>query len=288
MAWGVLEQRPAVLHRILVGRLRQLVDQGLHDEGRMAVPDRAPPQDRDASPRRVQFDPMVRDLLEIRRIGQALDRCGVDTVLDRRLLEQRADQDRLPHNRVLPGQRLAVGAQADAGTVQKGRPIVATAYIVLARPYCLDRRLGGLRHLNRLGHEIGREVGAPAESAAEECGMDVHLLGLEAGDPSGDLLVHALELRPSPDLALASSEPTVQFSGSIGACARYGTAYSASMVLTALPSPSLALPASAATAPGVVASWRNCSRSAVLSRLALGPRSQSILSASRPSFAAQK
>src|SRR5260370_9292064 len=37
--------------------------------------------------------------------------------------------------------------------------------------------------------------------------MDVHLLGLEAGDLRGDLLVHALELGPSPDLALARSEP---------------------------------------------------------------------------------
>src|SRR3989442_12557926 len=134
MAWGVPEQRPAVLHRILLGRLRQLVDQGLHHEGRMAVPDRAPPQDRDAGPGRVQLDPMVRDLLEIRRIGQALYRCGVDTVLDRRLLERRADQDRLPHHRVLPGERWAGVAQADAGTCQKGRAILAASDTVVALP----------------------------------------------------------------------------------------------------------------------------------------------------------
>ena len=48
--------------------------------------------------------------------------------------------------------------------------------------------------------EVG--VGAPAEAAAEEHGVDLDLLGLEPGDLRRDLLVQGLELRAGPDLAL--------------------------------------------------------------------------------------
>src|SRR6185295_17664806 len=78
-----------------------------------------------------------------------------------------------------------------------------------------------------------------------------------------------------------------QLSGSIGACARYGSSYSTSMCLAAPAIAVRTLPVSRATAPGCPARrWYSARNPAVDSAL-LAPSSQSMDSASRPRFAAK-
>jgi len=82
---------------------------------------------------------------------------------------------------------------------------------------------------------------------------------------------------------------TVQLSGSIGACARYGTSYSASSLVFAPPNAASNFPFSATIAPGLRAVARNSAICLTESNAAaLGRGVQSIWSASRPTLAAQK
>jgi len=81
---------------------------------------------------------------------------------------------------------------------------------------------------------------------------------------------------------------TTQLSGSIGACARKGSSYSASSTCAAEASAASGSPALRATRPGVAASCLYSARRPALESPALGPRSHSTASASRPRFAAQK
>ena len=76
------------------------------------------------------------------------------------------------------------------------RPVVAAADVVLARPHQLDRaaradRLGDLRQLGRQMHVRLR---APAEAAAGQHGLDLHLLRLEAEHVGDGLVVAGLQL----------------------------------------------------------------------------------------------
>jgi hypothetical protein len=92
---------------------------------------------------------------------------------------------------------------------------------------------------------------------------------------------------PTQISAAPSRTSTVQLRGSIGACARNGTSYSATSVFAADLIAS-GLSAFFAIGPGVFAAATSFARRPAVSSFAFGPRSQSISSASRPFFAAQK
>ena len=72
--------------------------------------------------------------------------------------------------------------EAGLDAVEERRAVVAAVDVVLAGPDHLDRDLRGLGHLHRLAHEVGGRRRPAAEAAAEEGGVDLDLLGLEAGD----------------------------------------------------------------------------------------------------------
>ena len=83
--------------------------------------------------------------------------------------------------------------------------VAAALDVVLARPDQLDRTfvLGGLQDLGGFrGHVAGRRR-APAEAAAGEQGLDLHLLRLEAENAGGHVLVDGLQLRAEQQLDAA-------------------------------------------------------------------------------------
>ena len=62
-----------------------------------------------------------------------------------------------------------------------------------------------LRDLARLDDVVGGRIGAPAEAAAREHRVELHLLGLEAEHLRRRRLVDALELRAHPDLGAVAA-----------------------------------------------------------------------------------
>ena len=126
-----------------------------------------------------------------------------------------------PDDYLLPGDGGALRIDADAQAVDVRRPVVAAAHVVLARPDDLDRRARRLRDLNRLGDDVARRGRAAAEAAAQEHRVDLDLLGRDAEDLRRRHLVHRLELRAGPDLALAVVRcGRCSSCGSMVACAR--------------------------------------------------------------------
>ena len=109
----------------------------------------APPQDRDADLRRVEFAPEVGDL--VRQFVRTLDRGRIDAVLHHRL-EGRSLEDRLADARARPGHDLSI-PHAAAHPVHDQRAVIAAADIVLPCPHELHRppRADRLGNLGKLG-----------------------------------------------------------------------------------------------------------------------------------------
>ena len=165
-----------------------------------------------------------------------------------------------------------------------GGPVVAAVDVVLARPHHLHRLPARLGHVHRLGDEVRGGVGPPAEAAAEEHGVDLDLLGLEAGDlgrePAGrssgtgcPTQISHLSAR-EPDGAVGRLHHRVRQVGHVvlgldglGRLAR---------------APAAVSPALAAGIPRVRPAAGTRSGAASLSSSAPGPRSHSTASASRP------
>ncbi|MNZ68377.1 hypothetical protein D3C78_866420 [compost metagenome] len=202
----VLEQSAPVLHRILAGRRRQLIDQRLHDKRGVGVAHRTQPQHADPGLWRMQFDLVIGQPSDVGAVGHALDRGLVDPVLDHARFKRGPGHDRLPDHHVLPGQRQAVSAQPDTRMVQERRAVIAAADIILPRPHGFHRCTGGLGDVHRFADEIRRRIGPAPEAATEKLGMDHHLFGFEPGDFPGDHLVQGLELGAGPDFALVLAD----------------------------------------------------------------------------------
>ena len=154
----------------------------------------------------MQVDAPVGDVGQIRRVGRALDGRAVDAILDEKSLERRPGQDRLPHERVIPRHRQSVRTKPDARAVQEHRPVIATTDVVFASPDGLHGCPGRLSDVHRVADEVRVGDRAPAETTAEEHGVDVDLRRLQSRDLRGELLVARLELRAGPDLALAVAD----------------------------------------------------------------------------------
>ncbi|MNO78083.1 hypothetical protein D3C76_692100 [compost metagenome] len=196
-----LEQRASIFHRVLAGRCGQLVNQRFHDEGGMGMSHRTQPQHADAGLGRMQLHLMIGQPLQIGTVRHALHGRLVDAVLDHGGFERGAGHDRLSDQHMLPRHRQAIGTEADPRLVQERRAVIAATDVILSRPHGFHRPAHGLGDLHRFGDKVRSRVGSPAETAAEELGVDLHLLGFEPGDLAGDHLVQGLELRTGPDLA---------------------------------------------------------------------------------------
>ena len=150
----------------------------------------------------MQLNLMVGQPFEVGTVHHAFDRGLVDAVLDHRRFEGGAGHDRLPDHHMLPRQRQPVGTQANPRLMQERRAVIAATNVILPRPHGFHRPARCLGNLHRFSDKIRRRVGAPAKTAAQELGMDFHLLWFEPGDFPGDHLIEGLELGASPDFAL--------------------------------------------------------------------------------------
>jgi hypothetical protein len=101
----------------------------------------------------------------------------------------------------VPRDRHALGVDSGLELVHEHRPEVAALDVFLAGPDGLDGNAFSFRDLDRVGHEVRRDVGAAAETASEECRVDVDLFRRQTGDGGADFLIHRLVLRPGPDVA---------------------------------------------------------------------------------------
>src|SRR5438093_82729 len=138
-------------------------------------------------------------------VARAFHGGGIDAAGRRPAL---LDEDARPHDAVPPRRRCALRVERGLEDVVGGRTIEAVLEIVLARPDDLHRPTDGLRRLHRVGDEIG--LPAPTEAAAEQRGVDGHLLERQARDLGGERLVAAGILRRHPDFAaLASNVSTL-------------------------------------------------------------------------------
>ena len=133
----------------------------------------------------------------------------VDAVLDHDGSERRAGDDRLADDAMLPADQLAVLVQRRFQPVEVQRAIEPAANVIFARPLQLDRDAVGAERLgdrDRLDDVVGAHVGAPAEAAAGEQRVDLHLLRLEPRGRRRVGLIDGLELVAAPDLATVGVE----------------------------------------------------------------------------------
>jgi len=122
----------------------------------------------------------------------------------------------------MPGDRHAVVTEAGPDEVVHHRAVVAAADVVLTGPDHLDRRLHRHGDLHRLAHEVGVSHSAPAEAAAEEHGVELHLVGREAGESSGGIPVPCLHLRSGPDVATVGADVSDAVEGLHGRVGKVG------------------------------------------------------------------
>ena len=148
-----------------------------------------------------------------------------------------------------PGDRPALGVQA------RGEPVVVVGSVhvvldvLLAGPDDLDRPIDVLRDRDRLGDKVDLEP--PAEAATQEVVVHPHLFRWKAGHLGGDRLGAGRHLRPHPHVAAVRRTCTVQLTGSMVACARNGSWYTASTFVGALAIARATSPSLRATTPVV-------------------------------------
>ena len=199
----VPEQPAPILQRVELRGPRQLVHEALHDEAGMRMADRTPPEDRDARLGGMQADPVVRDRLQVGGIGGAFDGRSVHALLDHHLRERGPLEDGLADDRLTPGDRQTIAAEARVQPVHPHRPVVAAAHVVFAGPDQLHRPPAAdlLGDLDAFGGVVGLEVGAAAERAAGEQGVDGDRARQVADDLGGVQLVHGRDLRAEDHVA---------------------------------------------------------------------------------------
>ena len=149
-ARGFLPSRSRrILERILLRRRGQLVDEALDHEGVARRADAAPERGRNAGRLLAHVvDVEVRDL--VRQLDGAVDRVGIDAVLEQRREEAR--HDRRADDAMVPGDELAVRIKSGADAVVVVGPVHVVLDVLLAAPDDLHRilrLLGDERRLQR-------------------------------------------------------------------------------------------------------------------------------------------
>jgi len=111
----------------------------------------------------------------------------------------------------------------------------------------------GLGDVDRLGHERALRIPAPPEAAAEERRVHLHLVGGRPVMPAAVICSIVWNCDPVQISQVPFASFTVQLRGSIVACARNGTSYSASRRFAADASAASGSPALTAWVPGDLA-----------------------------------
>ena len=99
----------------------------------------------------------------------------------------------------MPGRELAGPVEPGLQVVRGDWPEAAVVDVVLARPHHLDRSAGLLRQQHRIDDEIDVAVSAPAEAAAHQHVVELHLVARNAEQLGGRFAGGRLALRSRPD-----------------------------------------------------------------------------------------
>ena len=220
-------QRAAELERVLAGGPRHLLDEALHVDAVLVGVDAAPRADRHVRVAHRVFDQQVRHRVAELRVARlfvpALQLAVVLAVLRCRRIEQGVD--RLAGHAHVQADEVALRVEAGRQLALRDRPVEVVRLILLAAPDQLDRRAGELLgDRDRLAHVVLRAA-APAEAAAE-----VDAVHLALARAAGRRLPTARRARPRRSASAPRPPPcrrvkrTVQFIGSMQACARNGVA----------------------------------------------------------------
>ncbi len=171
----------------------------------MGIADGAPGEGRHAGLRHVIVDGDVGHL--IGQLRRALDRQRVDAVPDHHA-EERALDEGLAHERVLPAGDIALVVDRAAHLVHEHRPVIARLDVVLAGIGELDRMLlaAGFEDHGGIDVEIGDEIAAPAEAAAGKERRDRHVLRRDAERLRDPALLDRLHLGARGDVILAVAD----------------------------------------------------------------------------------
>ena len=159
----------------------------------------------------------VRQVID--QIDRAFRRIGIEAVLEAR--RQPSRDHRRTGEAVVPGDRLALLVEARGDAVEPIGPVHVVLDVFLARPHDLHGTIDLLGDLDGADRAVGLEP--PAEAAADQMIVDDDLLGRQAGGLRSHRLDARDRLGADPDLAFILRKCTVQFIGSIVACARNGT-----------------------------------------------------------------
>src|SRR5216684_1630467 len=166
--------------------------------------DGAPPLDGHADLGRVQIHLQVRNAIE--QIGGAFNGGAVDSILDGELFEGRPLHDGLADDGVRPCDGIALRVQSRGETVVPHGAVPAAGEIILAGPDNFDGGLGNFGDVDSLNNEVGCRVGATAEAATEQCGVDFDFFRGQAGGFGGVGAVDGFELRAGPDFASVGAQ----------------------------------------------------------------------------------
>ena len=171
-----VEQRQAEFHRVASGLFGQFVHQGFHDEAGMRVADRTPPQRTHRLLRRMHGHRERRNC-----VGRGFDPFAgrfVHAVFDVAGHDVRGAHDRLADDAVLPCGDGALTVETDLRLVDVQRAVEAALHVILATPLHPNRRFAPALLFHRLGdvdgfhREVGPGIGAPAEAAARDQGIE--------------------------------------------------------------------------------------------------------------------
>ena len=105
-----------------------------------------------------------------------------------------------------PRDGIASGIEAGGETIVPHGTIPAAGEIVFARPDDFHGSFGDFGDVHGFDDEIGRGIGAAAETAAEERGVDFDFFRGQAGDGGSVGAVDGFELRAGPDFATVRAE----------------------------------------------------------------------------------
>src|ERR1700721_2677004 len=135
-------------------------------------------------------------------VDHALDRAGVNPVLDCHSFEWRTHKDGLTYDAVLPGGDRTVSGESHLHAVQHQRPIEAALDVVIASPQKANRSAAfdSFCDLGDLDDPIRHGSAAAAEAATTEQCVDLDLLGFHAKHLRRHELINALQLASRPQL----------------------------------------------------------------------------------------
>ena len=186
-----------VRDRIDAPLARDLVDEGL---GGKPVGQEADPAQRIGAHTGVAVEllhQLMRDVVALQVGAQHRD----EVLAAGRLIAHRihVGPDAIDRDAVLPGGELAGLIKPGLQGVSRDRTEPAVADVVLAGPHHLDRPARFLRHQHRVDDEIDVAVAAPAEAAAHQHVVQLHLVLRDAEDLGRRFGRGGLALRAGPD-----------------------------------------------------------------------------------------